>query len=58
MGANTLHYFKNGKKYRGGVHKMPNGQIHTGTRHSAGSKQVVHFRDLSERAKKVARKSK
>ena len=57
MGANTLHYFKNGKKYRGGVHKM-NGQIHTGTRHSASSKQVVHFKDLSERAKKVARKSK
>ena len=57
MGANTLHYFKDGKKYRGGVHKM-NGQIHTGTRHSASSKQVVHIKDLSERAKKVARKSK
>jgi hypothetical protein len=37
---------------------MPNGQIHTGSRHSKSSKQVVHFKDLSEKAKKVARKSK
>ena len=34
---------------------MPNGSIHTGVRHTASSKPVVHFKDLSARAKKKAR---
>ena len=34
---------------------MPNGQIHTGKTHGKTSKQVVHFKDLSAKAKKVAR---
>ena len=55
MGAKTKHYFKTGKEFKGNVHKMPNGQIHTGKTHSKTSKQVVHFKDLSARAKKVAR---
>mgnify|MGYP001181533883 FL=1 len=55
MGAKTKHYFKTGKEYKGNVHKMPNGQIHTGKTHSKNSKQVVHFKDLSDRAKKVAK---
>ena len=37
------------------VHKMPNGTIHTGKTHTKTSKPVVHFKDLSARAKKVAR---
>jgi len=55
MGAKTKHYFKTGKEFKGNVHKMPNGQIHTGKTHGKTSKQVVHFKDLSARAKKVAR---
>ncbi len=55
MGAKTKHYFKNGKEYKGAVHKMPNGKIHTGKTHTKTSKPVVHFADLSARAKKVAR---
>ena len=55
MGTKTKHYFKTGKEFKGAVHKMPNGQIHTGKTHSKTSKQVVHFKDLSARAKKVAR---
>jgi len=55
MGAKTKHYFKTGKEFKGAVHKMPNGQIHTGKTHSKTSKQVVHFKDLSARAKKVAK---
>ena len=46
MGAKTKHYFKTGKEFKGNVHKMPNGKT---------SKQVVHFKNLSARAKKVAR---
>ena len=51
-----LHYFKDGTKHRGAVHKMPNGQIHTGAKHTVSSRQVVHFGDLSDRAKQKARK--
>tara|TARA_Y100001972_G_C7599805_1_gene300577 strand:+ start:71 stop:970 length:900 start_codon:yes stop_codon:yes gene_type:complete len=36
------HYFKGGKPYNGPVHKMPNGQVHTGKTHSKDSKQVFH----------------
>ena len=55
MGAKTKHYFKTGKEYKGAVHKMPNGSIHTGKTHSKTSKPVVHSKDLSARAKKVAK---
>jgi len=55
MAKGTKHYFKTGKEFTGNVHKMPNGQIHTGKTHGKTSKPVVHFKDLSARAKKVAR---
>jgi len=35
------HYFKNGKEFKGAVHRM-NGQIHTGAKHTASSKVVTH----------------
>jgi len=54
--AKGLHYFKDGSVHKGATHKMPNGQIHTGAKHGPSSKQVVHFKDLSARAKKAARK--
>lgn len=55
--AKRLHYFKTGRKHRGAVHKMGDGSIHTGARHTASSKPVVHFKDLSTAAKAKARKS-
>mgnify|MGYP000305923569 CR=1 FL=1 len=55
MGANTKHYFKSGKEHKGAVHKMPNGSIHTGKTHTKTSKPVVHFKDLSARAKKAVK---
>ena len=53
--AKGVHYFKDGKKYRGAVHKMPDGSIHSGARHTSASKPVVHFKDLSAAAKTKAR---
>lgn len=41
MSKASKHYFKSGKEYTGPVHKM-NGQIHTGTSHTALSKVVTH----------------
>jgi len=55
MAKGTKHYFKTGKEFKGNVHRMPNGQLHTGKSHSKTSKQVVHFKDLSAREKKVAK---
>ena len=40
MGAGTKHYLKNGKEYKGAHHKMPNGQIHTGKKHTKNSKRL------------------
>lgn len=55
MAAGSKHYFRNGKEYKGAVHKMSNGELHTGKTHTKSSKRVFHFKDLSDRAKKVAR---
>jgi hypothetical protein len=37
----SKHYLKNGKEYKGAIHKM-NGQIHTGAKHTAASKVLTH----------------
>jgi hypothetical protein len=47
----VAHYFKDGTRHMGGTHKMPNGKTHGKT-----SKKLFHFKDLSETAKKKARK--
>ena len=49
------HYTKDGKEWKGGMHKMKNGILHTGKNHTKNSKVLVHFKDLSKKAKKVAR---
>ena len=54
MGKGEKHYLKNGTEWKGATHKMPNGSIHTGKIHNKNSKVVVHFKDLSETAKKKA----
>lgn len=51
------HYTKQGKIWKGGSHKMPNGQVHTGRTHSKTSQKLYHFGDLSKRSKLTARKS-
>lgn len=55
MAAGSKHYFKTGKEYKGAVHKMKDGKLHTGSTHTKNSKVVVHFKDLSKTAKKIAR---
>lgn len=52
--APGIHFFKDGKPYKGDVHKMPNGQIHTGKTHNASSKQVFHSKDLPKAAQSKA----
>ena len=56
MAKGVKHFFKNGTEHKGSIHKMPNGTTHSGKSHSASSKPVVHFKDLSKRAKTKAKK--
>ena len=58
MAKGVVHYFKDGTKHSGGMHKMPNGQVHSGKTHGKNSKRLFHFSDLSETAKKKARRRK
>jgi len=58
MAKGVKHYTRDGKVHRGNMHKMPNGQMHTGAKHSANSKKLFHFGELSKSAQTVARKSR
>jgi len=41
MAKGIKHYFKNGKEYKGATHKT-NGNLMSGTKHTATSKLLVH----------------
>ena len=56
MGKGVKHYLTNGTEWKGAMHKMANGQLHTGKTHTKTSKRLFHFADLSMVAKKKARK--
>ncbi len=56
MAKGVAHYFRDGTRHTGGMHKMPNGEVHSGARHTASSKRLYHYAELSETAKKKARK--
>lgn len=56
MAKGVNHYFRDGTKHTGGTHMMSDGSLHTGVRHTKNSKKLYHYRDLSETAKKRARK--
>ena len=56
MAKGVAHYFRDGTRHTGGMHKMPNGQIHSGKTHGKTSKRLYHFSELSSTAKKKARR--
>jgi len=55
MAAGMKHYFKNGKEYKGRTHKS-SGRLMSGATHTASSRNLFHFKELSAAAKKVAKK--
>ena len=55
MGKGQKHYLKNGKEFSGDTHKMSDGSLHTGLKHTKGSRVVVHLKDLSKTAQKKAK---
>ena len=56
MAKGVKHYLRDGTEHKGGMHKMANGQLHTGKTHTKNSKRLFHFSELSMTAKKKARK--
>ena len=56
MAKGMAHYYKDGTRHTGGTHKMPNGDLHSGAKHTKNSKKLYHFGELSSAAKKKARK--
>ena len=43
MAKGVQHYYKDGRKFNGETHKMPDGSAHTGKTHTKSSKPVVHL---------------
>jgi hypothetical protein len=58
MAKGVQHYYKDGRKFNGETHKMPDGSVHTGKTHTKSSKVVVHLKDLSKKAKEKSGGSK
>ncbi|MEL0014041.1 MAG: hypothetical protein VW715_02455 [Rhodospirillales bacterium] len=54
MAKGVPHYFRDGTKHVGGMHKMPNGQLHSGKTHGPSSKRLYHLDELSKTAKEKA----
>ena len=54
----VTHYKRDGRPYKGGTHKMPNGTLHSGKSHGKTSERLFHFKDLSATAKKKAKGKK
>ena len=54
MAKGVKHYFKNGKEHKGATHKDAKGKVMSGNTHTASSKFLVHKKDLSATAKKIA----
>lgn len=58
MAKGVKHYYKDGTEHNGGMHKDDKGRLMSGAKHTKSSKYLFHFKDLSETAKKKARRKK
>ncbi len=58
MAKGVKHYFRDGTEHKGGMHRMPNGKLHSGKTHTKSSKPLFHMNELSKTAQAKARKRK
>ena len=56
MPAVSKHYTKAGMLYTGKTHKMPDGSLHTGAKHTSMSKPVFHMKDLPQKIRTMIMK--
>tara|TARA_R100001129_G_scaffold180814_1_gene159286 strand:+ start:728 stop:904 length:177 start_codon:yes stop_codon:yes gene_type:complete len=52
MAKGVPHYFKSGRKHSGGMHKMPNGDMHSGKTHTRTSQKLFHLNELPKNIQK------
>tara|TARA_B100000767_G_scaffold88210_1_gene84745 strand:+ start:63 stop:236 length:174 start_codon:yes stop_codon:yes gene_type:complete len=52
------HYKRDGTEHKGSSHKMADGTLHTNKSHTKTSVKLVHFKDLSKKAKLKAKGKK
>jgi hypothetical protein len=52
MAAGVKHYTKDGKEYKGAMHKHPDGKIMTGKTHTKSSKPLFHAKDFKKKTVK------
>jgi hypothetical protein len=52
------HYKKDGTVFTGATHKMPDGSLQSGKTHGKTSVKLYHLSELSDAAKKKAKKGK
>jgi|TARA_X000001382_G_scaffold64291_1_gene44553 hypothetical protein len=55
MAKGVAHYFRDGKEYKGKMHKMSDGTLHSGASHTKSSKKLFHLKELSKTAQKRAK---
>ena len=59
MAKGVPHYYKDGKPLGAGgmgqYHKMKDGTLHSGATHTAKSKKLFHYNELSKTAQKKAK---
>jgi len=58
MAKGVNHYLKDGTIWRGNMHKMPNGELHTNKGHTKTSQRLFHFGDLTSKSKEKAKTSR
>jgi hypothetical protein len=55
MPMGVKHYKKDGTEHKGGLHRMPNGELHSGAKHTSSSVKLFHYGELSKKAQNKAR---
>ena len=56
MAKGVSHYLKSGEEYKGAMHKMPDGSLHTGAKHYESSERLFHKEQLVKKLKAAERK--
>ncbi len=51
MAKGVKHFLRNGKEYTGPTHKMKDGTLHTGAKHTSSSRKLYHKDDLPKTKK-------
>jgi hypothetical protein len=54
MAKGVPHFLKDGKEYKGQMHKMSDGSLHTGKTHTSKSVALFHLNALKGAAQKKA----